>query len=72
MTVKRVHTGKSLAVLMAKNRVKNKDLAEYLGCSSSQITRMKYCRLCRQDQLNKLCRFFNLNASEFIAEGEEE
>lgn len=62
---------KSLRVAIALKGVRNIDVAEYLGITPQQITNWLREGNINSQNITKLCAYFEMQASEFIALGEE-
>ena len=62
---------KSLRVAIALKGVRNIDVAEYLGITPQQITNWLREGNINSQNIAKLCAYFEMQASEFIALGEE-
>ena len=70
MIVKKVNTGKSLNVILAKRGMSKKELSAIYPCSQSQVSNMARNRTMSWESLERLCEIFEIEPSEFVAEGQ--
>lgn len=63
--------GKSLRIAVAMKGIKQKELAENFGTSRQQISNWMNTGIIKQSNLVKICEFFGMKVSEFIALGEK-
>lgn len=63
--------GISLKTAIFNKGIRSKDLAKFLGTQPQQVTNWKRTGAIQQSTLIKICEFFEMEVSEFIALGEE-
>jgi len=65
-----MNIGKSIKVALAKNEMKQTELAKKIGVTHTYMSAVSNRDTCTGDMLAKLSEAFNMSASEFIALGE--
>ena len=65
-----MNLGKSLKIAIATKEIKTKDLADGLLVSRQQVSNWKRTGSISSSRLVDICKYFDMEVSEFIALGE--
>ncbi len=66
-----MNIGLSVTIILARNDLTKRDLVDGLGVNPGTVSNLIKSKTCSGPMLLRLCEYFDIKASELIAEGEE-